>query len=677
MTDVTIDIGATIDKLVQAVDGATGQLGRLTSVFGSVGEAAAKMGELIGIGLSVEGIVHLAESMGELGLQAERMEASLGINATQLSFLKGLAAESGVSIDTLALSIERISLNIQRGTKDAFSPVNAALKVLGLTAQDFVGLQTDQYFLKLAEAVSKLEPSLNRTNAVMAIGGRGVQQIIQTLALGSDEIEKFAARWQAAGSGIDVAKFASTHQELALLERATQSISVVIFNSLQPAINGMISALGTFVIWVREAITQGGSLSKVLDFIGFAGKVAATALAGMLAVVQGLAESIAALFSLTLGDIEQFQQNAQKATDNFEKIAQNLKKVLQDIWATPITVHPPDPTQAAAAMNLTAKLAADMQRIALEAQRAGLQQQLKQTTDTLGFQLSLERINADQRIAATAVATEQVYQQEVALLEKEKALYPQRSQEWAKINADIVKLQQKHNTEMQALNQQEIVAIKDKYMSVLSSIQSAWDSQLQGLLAGTTTWAQAFKNILSQLAIEFAKWVEKKILVYVAGEAAETTAAASGAASRTAAAAGEAAATTAVKKASMIGSILASAQETFAGVFAFLSPLMGPAAVGPAAASEGLVAAQAALPSFDTGAYNLPYDMVAQVHAGEMIIPASQADSIRSGAGGGVNVNISTLDTQSMATWIRNNAGTLATAVGAYQTNNPSARPRY
>lgn len=37
------------------------------------------------------------------------------------------------------------------------------------------------------------------------------------------------------------------------------------------------------------------------------------------------------------------------------------------------------------------------------------------------------------------------------------------------------------------------------------------------------------------------------------------------------------------------------------------------------------------IPSFDVGAWNIPKDMVAQVHAGEMIIPAFDASKIRSG----------------------------------------------
>lgn len=47
-----------------------------------------------------------------------------------------------------------------------------------------------------------------------------------------------------------------------------------------------------------------------------------------------------------------------------------------------------------------------------------------------------------------------------------------------------------------------------------------------------------------------------------------------------------------------------------------------------------------ALPSFAVGTSRVPHDMVAQIHKDEMIIPARQADAMRSGKGGGA-VNIS------------------------------------
>jgi len=56
--------------------------------------------------------------------------------------------------------------------------------------------------------------------------------------------------------------------------------------------------------------------------------------------------------------------------------------------------------------------------------------------------------------------------------------------------------------------------------------------------------------------------------------------------------------------------------------------------------------------SFAVGADNIPHDMVAQIHKGEMIIPAAGAEAIRQGklGGGGhtVNMNIHAMDSQSV-----------------------------
>ena len=76
----------------------------------------------------------------------------------------------------------------------------------------------------------------------------------------------------------------------------------------------------------------------------------------------------------------------------------------------------------------------------------------------------------------------------------------------------------------------------------------------------------------------------------------------------------------------MIKSIMGSAAETFAGIFGFLSPVMGPAAVAPATAGEAAVAAVAsAVPAADIGMWNVPQDQLALIHQNELIMPAARS----------------------------------------------------
>ena len=220
--------------------------------------------------------------------------------------------------------------------------------------------------------------------------------------------------------------------------------------------------------------------------------------------------------------------------------------------------------------------------------------------------------------------------------------------------------------------------IAKKYDSVFGAIGSAADAQIDPLLRGTQTWAQAFKNILASLIEDVAKFalnwtiqqgeaVAKNMLGFNAQVAAHVTGNATMAASdaSSAAAGGLAWAGAAIK------SIMASAAEAFAGVFGFLAPILGPAAAGPAAAAGATVsAAVGSVASADIGMWQVPSDMLTLVHHNELIMPATEAGALRAmlsnagsgGAGAGqVSINPSThfhvnaLDGAGVESVLRNN----------------------
>ena len=97
------------------------------------------------------------------------------------------------------------------------------------------------------------------------------------------------------------------------------------------------------------------------------------------------------------------------------------------------------------------------------------------------------------------------------------------------------------------------------------------------------------------------KWIElceQMVVKWAAAQLAQTTAATTGPAARAAAEESAASAGMLGTVANAIKAIMTDAAQTFAGVFAFLSPVMGPAAAGPAEAAQASVAAAAV---FDVG----------------------------------------------------------------------------
>ena len=265
-----------------------------------------------------------------------------------------------------------------------------------------------------------------------------------------------------------------------------------------------------------------------------------------------------------------------------------------------------------------------------------------------------------------------------------QATYRDNAAQYANVQRQIDEL-----AAQSALRRQQIEATYARqvfadYRQTFDQIASSAATQVGQLIRGQETLRQAVANVLFSIVESFiqarlkavADWaagVVAETAATTAGETAKTSAVVAGTAARTSAQASGATADAAMTLASIARSIIASAAETFAGIFGFLAPVMGPAAVGPAAAGQATVmAAAGAVPSFAEGAWSLPADMVAQVHKGEMIVPAAAAAGLRdavSGSGGGVNVhqqthfNVSAMDSGDVKRFFARNSRAILGAI--------------
>ncbi len=225
-----------------------------------------------------------------------------------------------------------------------------------------------------------------------------------------------------------------------------------------------------------------------------------------------------------------------------------------------------------------------------------------------------------------------------------QATYRDNASEYASVQRQIDELSAQSALKRQEIERNYTREVYADYRRTFEQIGSSVSSQVTSLIKGQETFKQAVSNVLLSIVQSFiqarirtvADWAAGQLAqsaATTAGEAAKTSAVVAGTAARTSAETTATATSDAGTLASVGKSILASAAETFAGIFGFLAPVLGPAAAGPAAAGQASVAAVAA--SFAVGAWRLPSDMVAQVHAGEMIVPAGPADLMRAAAAGG------------------------------------------
>ena len=230
-------------------------------------------------------------------------------------------------------------------------------------------------------------------------------------------------------------------------------------------------------------------------------------------------------------------------------------------------------------------------------------------------------------------------------------------------------------------NRAEVQATANTYRQIGATLTSNTFAVLQGqqtvAQAARATAMSIIQSYVQAKVRLAADWLAG-VTTHQAGEATKTAATVAGVTARTGAEEAGAATSLATQGGAMIKSIMASAAETFAGIFGFLSPLMGPAAAGPALAGEATVAAAAAaIPSFAVGAWSLPGDTLANVHRGEMIVPAAAtpwAQSLMAQAAGGkagsapagagdVHFHVTAVDAAGVKAFFRSNARHIMEAI--------------
>ena len=240
---------------------------------------------------------------------------------------------------------------------------------------------------------------------------------------------------------------------------------------------------------------------------------------------------------------------------------------------------------------------------------------------------------------------------------------------------------EKFLTEKQKLDVQAAQNSERAWLSLMQPIQRAFDTSITGMILGTTTLQKAVANITQSIIGEFVNLGVKMVTNWIASELAMTTATEAGAAARTAAESEGLAAGLALKALNAIKSIVTDSAQAFGGIFAFLAPIMGPAAAGPAAAGEATVMAAAGGIASAAGGWVVPSDQVAMVHQNEMILPANISQGLQSmisanggGGAGPVVINVSAIDSQDVKRFFHSNGSLLVAAINKAMRNGSALR---
>ena len=277
---------------------------------------------------------------------------------------------------------------------------------------------------------------------------------------------------------------------------------------------------------------------------------------------------------------------------------------------------------------------------------------------------------------ASAVAQEQtiadkIYQIKLAELEKEKALQATKPVEAARINSEIVRLQDSHVATMQSLSDKAAAVEIKNAQGVVSPVLSTFAQITAGFAEGTLTRQQAELRMGEALVAHEIQWGIQKLVNHLAIDNAKTLVTMEGEAKRLALTLAAEVEAGAIHVAHAIAWIVTEAAKAASSAFTAMAgippaPLWGVAAA--AAAFAGVEAFISNVASAAGGWDRVPMDNApAMLHKDEMVLPADLAEGVRNMSGGGGNTyhyHIHANDAAGFEGMLKRNPGALVRALG-------------
>lgn len=266
MGEASEEAGGKVDNLADQEDKATKNAIKMGDVMKGLGTvmkglvtAVAGVGAAVaGVGAAITGLVLTsADAAGEL----VDLSAKTGISTTQLQEMAYAGEQLGVSVDTIAGSMARLT----RGMGDARSgtgPAAEAFAALGVSVGDANGnLRDNQYvFADVIDALQKIPNEAERDALAMEIFGKSAQELNPLIQAGSDGIADLAEQAHEMGAVMSeeaVSALESFGDELAALQAGLKGTAGELAAAFLPAFQGLTEAargyLGEFSEIVRGA----------------------------------------------------------------------------------------------------------------------------------------------------------------------------------------------------------------------------------------------------------------------------------------------------------------------------------------------------------------------------------------------------------------------------------------
>lgn len=622
-----------------------------------------------GAGAAVAGVVSAFHTLGQEFIKMDQTARESTLSLQRFQELQYALNQSGAGTDKIVSGLQEASKKWNDLNHDA-GETGKLLDANHVKWKDQTGqiISFNEYINQSSRLIANAKTELDRFKIGEILGFS--REWVRVLQGGPAALQKLS---EEANKGGAVIKTELVEQAVEFQKRWNQSsldwsikfkaIMVDLLPYIDKFINFMLDGLKSWVTYLKSAVTP-----ALVEAISPAEHAAIRARNAVSTVVGQFNEAvssgdrfketfsafdagiptISSQLSVMVGQMSKMPPYWQSAVTDIKKAGDMMKELgREEFFPAKGTVIPgkDDKFDVAKLRELQEEL--DKVREKYQQQKVIEQTAVDTFKETEGQKVAhLKAVLAERLTATTAV-----FQKELALAgdsaERRAAIERSFNKEKAAIELEGLKLTE----DMLKKRTQD-------WESSLSGITGAFNSQLRGLLAGTTTWAQAMKNIAADLVIKMIEEFEKLAIVKpLSGMLASMMAA------------------PAELFTGLIKAIAGMFGPLMAGFTSFFAPTQGPAAPaeGAAAAAATVAAATAAVGAFEYGTDYVPKTGMALVHQGERIIPASQ--NVMGGAGvpmAAVTFNVQALDSSGVQAFFGRYGPQIAKMLAAHMNQNPS-----
>jgi hypothetical protein len=262
--------------------------------------------------------------------------------------------------------------------------------------------------------------------------------------------------------------------------------------------------------------------------------------------------------------------------------------------------------------------------------------------------------------------------------------YEEGTVEYDRYQRQLSSLASRYGTERAQTERQVGQQVYQSWNQSFQQVGSSVSTQIMGMIRHTTTFRQAVANVALDIVGQFVSAGVKMVASWAAGQATMLAATITGSSARAAAETAGQAGSLASTLATALAQINAGVAATIAGVSANQALIVGPAAPAEGAAAGAAVSAEAhaALATgLAVGTWNVPADMLANIHQGEIVVPRFEAEEFRErtgGSGGDTHLHFpGVMDTRGFLAAIKAHDSDIAKTLMRTLSNQRSARARF